>query len=441
MSEARLSDEQLVDWLRLIRSENIGPRTFLSLINRFGGAGAALAALPALAAKSLHGRAIRIAPRDEILREIDAAEKMGVRFIPICDADYPPLLREIPDAPPILSIRGAAEIMQREGVALVGSRNASTAGLAFAERLARGLGREGYVIVSGLARGIDGAAHRASLESGTIAVLAGGQARPYPLEHEKLVAQIAERGLVVSEMPIKWEPRGRDFPRRNRIISGLSRATVVVEAARRSGSLITARFANEQGREIFAVPGSPLDPRAEGTNDLLRQGATLCAKLEDVVDALAAGGGGSMGRRHCEEQSDEAIQSRDRCPGLLRFARNDDAFFDRADTTEGPFFEELEILFDQEQIAFADLAAGRPDFPPAPDSFGQRGSEETCAGLIDPRERVMSLLGPAPVAIDDLIRTAGLSARDVQGALVELDIEGRLERHGANYVALAYNQK
>lgn len=433
MSGARLSDEQLVDWLRLIRSENIGPRTFLALIDRFGGAGAALEALPALAAKLLRGRAVRIAPRDEILREMDAAAKMGVRFIPICDADYPPLLRQIPDAPPILSIRGAAEIMQRDGVAVVGSRNASTAGLAFAERLARGLGREGYVIVSGLARGIDAAAHRASLESGTIAVLAGGQARPYPLEHEKLVAQIAERGLVVSEMPIEWEPRGRDFPRRNRIISGLSRATVVVEAARRSGSLITARFANEQGREIFAVPGSPLDPRAEGTNDLLRQGATLCARPEDVADALAVAGGG--GGRHYEERSEEAIQT-----GLLRFARKDGGLFDMADTADrqGPYFEEFEPLFDEEQITFGDLPAGGPA---APVVFERRDSEEIYAELIDPRERVMSLLGPAPVAIDDLIRSAGLSARDVQGALVELDIEGRLERHGANYVALVCNQK
>lgn len=410
MSGARLSDEQLVDWLRLIRSDNIGPRTFLALVNRFGGAGAALEALPALAAKSLRGRAIRIAPRDEILREMDAAARMGVRFIPICDADYPMLLREIPDAPPVLSIRGAAETTQRDRVALVGSRNASTAGLAFAERLARSLGREGYVIVSGLARGIDAAAHRASLETGTIAVLAGGQARPYPSEHEKLVAQIAERGLIVSEMPIEWEPRGRDFPRRNRIISGLSRATVVVEAARRSGSLITARFANEQGREIFAVPGSPLDPRAEGTNDLLRQGATLCARPEDVLDALAAGGGGSAG-----------------------------SLFDMAGgADQGPFFEEFEALFEQEQIASGNFALSQP----AADAREQLpDADADYAELTDPRERVMSLLGPAPVAIDDLIRTAGLSARDVQGALVELDLEGRLERHGANCVALVDNRK
>ncbi|WP_330084744.1 DNA-processing protein DprA [Methylocystis iwaonis] len=411
MSGARLSDEQLVDWLRLIRSENIGPRTFLALINRFGGAGAALEALPALAAKSLRGRVIRIAPRDDILREMDAAARMGVRFIPLCDPAYPLLLREIPDAPPVLSIRGAAETMQRDGVALVGSRNASTAGLAFAERLARGLGREGYVIVSGLARGIDAAAHGASLETGTIAVLAGGQARPYPSEHEKLVAQIAERGLLVSEMPIEWEPRGRDFPRRNRIISGLSRATVVVEAARRSGSLITARFANEQGREIFAVPGSPLDPRAEGTNGLLRQGATLCARPEDVLEALAAGGGGGSA-------------------GSL---------FDMAGgADQGPFFEEFEALFAQEQIASDNFALSQPT---ADAREHLPDADANYAELTDPRERVMSLLGPTPVAIDDLIRTAGLSARDVQGALVELDLEGRLERHGANCVALVGNRK
>lgn len=399
----RLSDEQRVDWLRLIRSENIGPRTFRQLINRYGGAGAALAALPELAAKTLRGRAIRIAQRNDVLREIEAATAMGVRFVASGEPDYPPLLREIADAPPILSIRGRAEVLDRDAVALVGSRNASSAGLAFAERLSRGLARAEYVIASGLARGIDAVAHRATLDTGTIAVLAGGQARPYPAEHAALVEEIAAQGLLVSEMPLEWEPRGRDFPRRNRIISGLSRATVVVEAARRSGSLITARFANEQGRDVFAVPGSPLDPRAEGTNDLLRQGATLCTRPEDVIDALAAGG----------QRPGGALFEDDMAP--------EEALYDELDLfpeTEPPAFEESAPAVD---LSYAP-PIGEPPTPPPPS--------------VDARARILALLGPAPVPVDALIRMAGLPARDVQGALAELDLDGRLERHGPNGVSL-----
>lgn len=406
----RLDDEQLVDWLRLIRSENIGPRTFRELINRYGGARAALEALPKLAAKTLRGRTIRIAERDDVLREIERASAMGVRFVASSDPDYPPLLREIPDAPPLLSIRGDARIARRDGVALVGSRNASAAGLAFAERLARGLAQADYVVVSGLARGVDAAAHRSTLETGTIAVLAGGQARPYPPEHERLVAEIAGKGLLVSEMPLEWEPRGRDFPRRNRIISGISRATVVVEAARRSGSLITARFAAEQGREVFAVPGSPLDPRAEGTNDLLRQGASICARPEDVIDALAAGG---------PKLSGPLFDADDHPP------------------ESEPLFDELDLFSDQGGFAFEESAPVSAQL-----SMEEAPAPEAIAGAsrrVDARELVMSLLGPAPVAIDELIRIAGLPAREVQGVLVELDLDGCLERYGANLIALTRN--
>ena len=208
-----------------------------------------------------------------------------MRFIALGEPEYPPALRQIDAAPPLLALRGREEALQQPAVAIVGSRNASAAGLAFADRLARGLGAAGYVVVSGLARGIDLRAQSRRSETGTIAVLAGGHARPYPPEAAPLLPRIAEYGAVVSEMPIEWEPRGRDFPRRNRLVSGLALATVVVEAARGSGSLITARFAAEQGREVFAVPGSPLDPRAEGTNDLLREGATMCARVEDVLAA------------------------------------------------------------------------------------------------------------------------------------------------------------
>jgi DNA processing protein len=408
--QQRLTDAQLVDWLRLIRSENIGPRTFRELVNRFGGASAALEALPELAKKTLRGRTIKIATLDDVLREIDAATKLGARFVTTADQDYPPLLRQIHDAPPVLSVRGALDASQRDGVALVGSRNASAVGLAFAERLARTLARAEYVIVSGLARGIDAVAHRATLDTGTIAVLAGGQARPYPSEHERLVAEIAERGLIVSEMPIDWEPRGRDFPRRNRIISGLSRATVVVEAARRSGSLITARFANEQGREVFAVPGSPLDPRAEGTNDLLRQGATLCARPEDVIDALATGATGPVGG----------------------FLDSDDFIPDGE-----PLYDELDLFPDQSAFAFEENPGPSVDFAPAApvEPPVARGPGPP---PVDARAHILSLLGPAPAPIDELIRMSGLTAREVQGALLELDLDGRLERHGASAVSLVY---
>jgi len=410
----RLNDEQLVDWLRLIRSENIGPRTFRQLINRYGGARAALEALPDLIAENLRGRVIRLADRDEVLREIASAQARGVRFLASIDPDYPPLLREIPDAPPILAVRGDASVTRRDAVAIVGSRNASAVGLAFAERLARGLSGANYVIVSGLARGIDAVTHRATLTTGTIAVLAGGHAKPYPSEHEKLADEIADRGLVISEMPFDWEPRGRDFPRRNRLIAGVSRATVVVEAARRSGSLITAKFANDQGREVFAVPGSPLDPRAEGANDLLRQGATMCTRAEDVIELLTAN----------------------------RSSARADLF----DTDES--VEELEPLFDEidffaappakfvHNVKMTGLAYAKTE---ASDHSGENHPPHRPMDEGDPSGLIISLLGPAPISVNELVRISGLSAQVVHGILVELEVCGRILRPGLDLVSLVYN--
>jgi DNA processing protein len=286
-----LSRPQRLDWLRLIRTDNVGPVNFRLLLNRFGSAENALEHLPALARKG--GRAApRIPTRDEAEAELSAVEEMGASMVALGEPGYPALLSHIHAPPPVLTILGGSNVEWNRCVGMVGSRNASAAGRKMATRLAEGLGQAGYTVVSGLARGIDAACHRASLTTGTVGMLAGGLDRIYPEEHVELAERIAQGGgALVCEMPLGWGPRARDFPRRNRLISGVSIGVVVVEAAPRSGSLITARTGLEQNREIFAVPGSPLDPRAGGTNDLLRQGATLVTSAADVIDVLDQLGG------------------------------------------------------------------------------------------------------------------------------------------------------
>ncbi len=363
-----LSEEQRLDWLRLIRSDNVGPRTFRDLVNYYGGARGALAALPGLARRGGASGPARICSREDAESELKAARARGVEFVALGEPDYPPRLQMIDDAPPLLAVRGKRDILARPLVAIVGSRNASAAGAKFAQTLARDLGDAGFGIVSGLARGIDAAAHRASLGTGTIAVLAGGHDRIYPAEHTDLLQDILTAGAAVSEMPLAWEPRARDFPRRNRLISGLSVGVVIVEAARRSGSLITARMAGEQGREVFAVPGSPLDPRSEGTNGLLKQGAILVTEAADVIAVL------------------EPILGR----GLERPAQE------------------------------PEREAATPGAEPGEDE----------------RSRIIGLLGPSPVAIDDLVRLSGSSPAIVRTVLLELEIAGRLERHGGALVSL-----
>jgi DNA processing protein len=283
-----LTERQRIAWLRLIRSDNVGPATFRDLINHCGSAENALAMLPELSARGGATRAIRIAGVQEAERELEAAHRFGARFVGIGEPDYPPALRQIEGAPPLLAMKGDLSAATRPSVGVVGSRNASISGAKFAAMIARDCGRAGYTVTSGLARGVDTAAHRASLETGTIAVLAGGLDQPYPPENVPLLDEITEgAGLAVSEMPFGWEPRARDFPRRNRLISGISLGVVVVEAAERSGSLITARMAADFGRLVFAVPGSPLDPRCHGTNGLLKQGAIVTTGSADVIEALA----------------------------------------------------------------------------------------------------------------------------------------------------------
>jgi DNA processing protein len=284
----RLSRDQRVAWLRLIRAENVGPTTFRSLINHYGSAQDALDALPDLARRGGANRPLAIPSAAEAEAEIERIERFGARLAAIGEPDYPRTLQALPAPPPLVSVLGGSEeLFARPAVAVVGSRNASIPGHKMADRISRDLGEAGVVIVSGLARGIDAAAHRAALDTGTVAVIAGGIDHVYPEEHAGLIREIvAAGGAVVSEMPFGWIPRAQDFPRRNRIVSGMSLAVVVVEAAARSGTLHTARFAAEQGREVFAVPGSPLDPRAEGTNRLIRGGATLVTSAADVLEGL-----------------------------------------------------------------------------------------------------------------------------------------------------------
>jgi DNA processing protein len=366
----RLSEEQRLDWLCLIRSDNVGPRTFRALVNHYGGARAALAALPSLARRGGASRATRVHSRHDGERELKAAQALGVAFVALGEPEYPRRLQMIDDAPPLLAVRGKTAALRLPAVAVVGARNASAAGLRFAERLARDLGAADFAVVSGLARGIDAAAHRASLATGTIAVLAGGHDHVYPLyprEHVDLADAILAQGALISEMPFGHEPRARDFPRRNRLISGLCAGIVVVEAAKRSGSLITTRFALEQGREVFAVPGSPLDPRAEGTNDLIKQGATLVTDAADVIAVLRP----ILGKP-------------------------------------------------------IELRAEEPEARSGPGA--EPGAGE--------RARIVGLLGPTPVPIDDLVRLSGSSPAIVRVVLLELELAGRLERHGGALVSL-----
>jgi DNA processing protein len=285
MASRGISEAERRAWLRLARSQNVGPATFAQLIARFGSASAALAELPRLSRRG-GGEALRPVSEEHAQEEIEALQSLGGRLIASCEPEFPHSLSALDPPPPIVSVLGDAALLTREMIAIVGARNASALGRKFAGRLAHDLGAAGFVIVSGLARGIDTAAHDAALASGTCAVVAGGIDVIYPPENESLYQRIREQGTIVSEMPLGLQPQARHFPRRNRLISGLSRGVVVVEAAEGSGSLITANYALEQNREVFAVPGSPLDPRAKGTNRLIRDGATLTETADDVIAVL-----------------------------------------------------------------------------------------------------------------------------------------------------------
>jgi DNA processing protein len=309
----------------------------------------------------------------EAERELESAHRFGARFVGIGEPGYPPALRQIDGAPPLLAVKGNPALGTVPSLGIVGSRNASISGAKFAAMIARETGRAGYSIISGLARGIDTAAHRASLETGTIAALAGGLDQPYPPENIGLLKEITEgNGLAISEMPFGWEPRARDFPRRNRLIAGVSLGLAVVEAASRSGSLITARYAADFGRLVFAVPGSPLDPRCQGTNGLLKDGAIVTTETQDILQALAP--------------------------------------LSRID------------LFTPPRVEEPGTQDAGPMTPPPKEGD---------------RVQITDALGPTPVEIDDIIRHTGLSASATYLVLLELDLAGRLHRHAGGLVSLS----
>ena len=367
-----LTDQQRLSWLRLIRTENVGPSTFIDLIKRFGTADRALDELPALVARS--GRkSIKITSVAQADAEFAKLTNFGARLVCLGEPDYPAALRAADAPPPVLTVVGSSEALTRHAVAFVGSRNASLAGAKLTGQLVSGVAAADYVVVSGLARGIDSAAHKASLNTGTIAAFAGGIDQVYPEQNEPLAHAIIDQGgAIISEMPFGWQPRAQDFPRRNRIVAGMALGLVVVEAAHRSGSLITARLANEMGRLVFAVPGSPMDPRSEGTNELIRQGAQLITSANDILTAIQP-----------------IAQSPQQAPYSLEEVRH----IDMASNSEVP----------------------APDF--------------------DQRALLLEAMSYTPVSIDDLIRHTGLEAETVHMILLELTLAGVVERHGGNRVS------
>ena len=374
-------DQDDLDRLRLIRTEGVGPVAYRRLLSRYGSASEALAALPALAFAGGRPAPPVIPSRDDAAREFKELARLSGHMIFFAAPDYPPLLALLDDAPPAIAVLGDASLLSSRAVALVGGRNASANGQRMAETLAADLARS-VTVVSGLARGIDAAAHAGALQTGkTIAAVAGGLDIAYPPENAAMQRRIAENGAVVTEAPLGAEPQARHFPRRNRIIAGLSLGVVIVEAALRSGSLITARLAQEAGRELFAVPGSPLDPRSRGSNDLIRQGAHLTETAQDVLDNLP------------DHPSRE---------GLAR----------------SPLFAR-------------DLPAGLAEPPP-------RWAEptESAADLAQARKQVIDLLGTSPTAVDDVVRRCQFSASAIMAVLLELELAGRIETLPGSRVAL-----
>ena len=396
------SEEDRLDRLRLLRSHRIGPASYRRLIEAHGTAAEALRALPERARAAGAGP-YRPQSEDAARREVEAARAAGARAVFLHEPAYPSALRDVADAPPMLWCRGDLTLAERPAVAVVGARDASSLGIRMTRSLARGLAEAGFVVVSGLARGVDAVAHEAALAGGTIAVTAGGCDVVYPPQNEALMGRIAGGGLIVSEQPMGLGPQARHFPRRNRIVSGLARAVVVVEAAARSGTLITARTALDQGREVLAVPGHPFDGRASGCNMLIRDGAVLVRGVEDVLDALEAAGA-TLPTPAGERAAPDREGARPR------------------DGAEGPSPE----------------PSRRTE--PAGGGSGPAGSEglgrpDEGAGAL--RGRLLALLGPSPVAEDRLIRDLGLPAERVMAEIMALELEGRVDRRAGGLLGLS----
>ena len=373
------AQQNALDCLRLIRSENVGPATFYRLIDYYGDAGRALKALPELAKRGGSKRPIKPCTTEAAEQEIQKLHNLGGTILVYNDPEYPEHLRALPDAPPVLSLLGRTELIKNQGIGIVGARNASAGGMKMAARFAADIGAAGYPIVSGLARGIDTAAHQASLNSGTIAVIAGGIDVVYPQENQDLYDQIKENGLIIAESPLGTPPDRRHFPKRNRIIAGLSYGVLVVEAALKSGSLITANMALDYGRDVYAIPGSPMDPRAGGTNSLIKQQAAMMVTTpQDILDDLKAPRSGLF----------EVNRQRAFIPDIVE---NDPHMANTPDT------ESNDNIYDQ----------------------------------------LPSLLSYTPVQTDELIRRSGHPAAAVLSALLEMELAGRIERHPGNKISLA----
>lgn len=375
-----LTREQRLTWLQLIRSENVGPATFRDLINHFGTASAALEALPQLSQKG-GKRHIRICTRENAEAELEACERKSVRLLGMGESAYPNILRHIDHPPPLLSVRGRLDLNKAPGVGIVGARNASLSGIKLSGNFAKQLSQQDFLIISGFARGIDAQAHRESMKGNTIGVLAGGVDVVFPPEHDQFYEEMLENGnAFVSEMPLGFRPRAVDFPRRNRLIAGMSLGVLIVEAAKRSGSLITARLANEMGRLVFAIPGSPLDPRSSGANHLLKGGALMATDPSDIVETLTP--------MVTQSNSDHSIAPNNRLQEDEDLTANYDAPKPVTDTSQSN------------------------------------------------RTIIVEALGPTPNDIDEIIRHTRLPVPDVLLVLLELRIAGRLEDHPGNKVSL-----
>jgi len=382
-----LNHNILVAKLRLIRSQNIGPITYYKLIEMFGDAGRALEALPDLARRGGVKGGIRICSPDKAEQELERLEKVGGRMVCHTDPEYPTLLRHVEDAPPLISVRGTLPKPETKTVGIVGARNASSNARCFATRIARELGEAEYCVISGLARGIDTAAHCGSVETGSVGVLGCGIDVVYPRENAVLFDQMIERGAIISEIPVGRSPQARFFPARNRIIAGMSYGVVVIEAAVRSGTLITARLALEQGREVFAVPGSPQDPRARGSNNLIRQGATVTEGIGDITEII------------------DVMHPPTPVP---------------KDSSQTPVIE-------------SDL------FPTPPSSIDETNlsDDDNCSKPHDPHTLIEGLLNPTPISIDRIVRDTDLSTTQVTMVLLEMEMSGMIERSPGNCVSLA----